>query len=114
MFLETLFCVGFFLTPLLGMFALVTYSAVKATRVSEVPAEAEDIPERTRLKRGAVKKVVISFRKKIEKYPISRLKNQDLQFENPQIAAYQLREPKEHRGFAKNTFKRGAHPRAGP
>lgn len=118
MFLETLFCVGFFLTPLLGMFALVIYGAFKASAALVLTAKAEEVPVKKAEAKISAEPFFIEHETK--KKPLAQLKKQVqpkkqvVAFQNPAIAAYQLLEVKEHRGFVRKIFKKGAHPRAGP
>lgn len=91
MLLETLFCIGFFLLPLVGMFALIIRGAIKA----EGPQEVQG------------KLVIKRFGKRTNPYTIPV-------FANQKVFDYQLIESQVHRSLYFTKFKERAHPRAGP
>jgi len=91
MLLEDLFCIGFFLLPLVGMFALVIRAAIRA----EVPQKIREKLEVSRLK------------KRKSSCPIPT-------FANQKVFDYQLIESQVHHSLHLNIIKEKAHPRAGP
>ena len=91
MLLEALFCIGFFLLPLVGMLALIIKAALRAE-------EPKKIREKLNLSR---------FRKRRRVYPA-------LVFENHEVVDYQLIESKVHKSLHLNKLKGRVHPRAGP
>lgn len=113
MLLETLFCVGFFLTPLLGMFAMVIYGAVKASLKLEAgePASVREMSEAEGAADSLESRLV---KDKVRKYAIPQFENPIRQFQNQKIVTYQLLESRGHKRLTRNRFKKGAHQRAGP
>lgn len=91
MLLETLFCIGFFLLPLAGMFALIIRGAIKA----EGPQELREKLTIKRMGKRGMPYII----------PV---------FANQKIFDYQLIESRVHRPLYFSRFKEKAHPRAGP
>lgn len=96
MLLETLFCIGFFLLPLVGMFMLVISAAIKAGASHNL--RAEKIREKLDINR---------FKKRKSTYPVPV-------FENQKVLDYQLIESQIRQSLHLNIIKERAHPRAGP
>lgn len=96
MLLETLFCIGFFLLPLVGMFMLVIRAAIKA-----------GAPHKLRTQKIREKLDINRFKKRKSTYPVPV-------FENQKVLDYQLIESQIHQSLHLNILKERAHPRAGP
>lgn len=91
MLLETLFCIGFFLLPLVGMFALIIRAAMKTEGVQEIREKLD----------------INRFKKRKSNVPIPV-------FANQKVFDYQLIESQLHRSLHLNKIKEKVHPRAGP
>lgn len=96
MLLETLFCIGFFVLPLVGMFVLVIRAAIKA-----------EVPQKLRPQQIREKLDINRFKKRKNTYPVPV-------FANQKILEYQLIESQVHQSLHLNIIKERAHPRAGP
>lgn len=91
MLLETLFCTGFFLLPLVGMFIMVMVQAMKIGREEEPKHQKCRVP----------------LRKRVSMNPVSI-------FRYPNTVAYQLIESQTHSASHIKRFKQKIHPRDGP
>lgn len=101
MLLETLFCIGFFLLPLVGMFMLVIRAAIKAGAPHKLRTQKlrpQEVREKLDINR---------FKKRKSTYPVPV-------FENQKVLEYQLIESQIHQSLHLNILKERAHPRAGP
>lgn len=96
MLLETLFCIGFFLLPLVGMFMLVIRAAIKM-----------GAPHKLRPQKVREKLDINRFKKRNNTYLVPV-------FENSKVLDYQLIESRIHQSLHLNIMKERAHPRAGP
>ena len=92
MLLETLFCIGFFLLPLVGMFMLIISAAIKMGVPDKLRSEKLDFSK---------------LRKRNNTYVVPA-------FENLKVLDYQLIESRNHQSLYLNIMKEKAHPRAGP
>lgn len=101
MLLETLFCIGFFLLPLVGMFMLVIRAAIKMG----VPDKLRSEKLRSQGSRGKLD--INRFKKRNNTYGVPV-------FANSKVLDYQLIESKNHQSLYLNIMKERANPRAGP
>lgn len=101
MLLEMMFCIGFFVVPLIGMFILVIKAAMK-TEWREEKIESWKKQQEQGLRMLRMRKQEHTYSKPV------------LVFAHPEIMDYQLKEGQAHRRPYSERFKGKANPRAGP